>query len=427
MSQSNILKRLTTFKSVNVQHASILMMGTMLAQLINVVSSPIITRLFTPEQFGLLSLYVSIIGPLTVLCTMRLETALVIAQDQLEKSQIKAFIYRLTVALFFIILATLTGWSFIYPSHYQDWYWLIPIGLFFNTILLIENSDKNYSKKYQKISTAKFFQSVTMALLTILLGYYLNRSHSLITANIIAVAAAWLFLRFPLDRTLTRKFIFQPSGPILSRYSRYFYFTTPASLLDVVSQQIPVFILSYYASKEMTGYYGLALKVLILPTHIIGASIAQVFLRRFSELWNDPAANLKLQLLKTWGALFAIGILPFGVLYFFGDQLFALVFGRDWSQAGVIASIIAPMLFINFVCGPSSSAILVQNNHKMGLIFGVNALITRAATLFYGVYVGDIFFGFKLWVIIEILSMAAYCATIWVNITKRDQNLRGPQ
>ena len=395
------------------------MMGTVAAQAINLISSPIITRIYSPEQFGIFSLYTSVIGPLSILCTMRLEVAMVISSNQKEMSQLKTFIYRLSLFLTVLGLFLVFGLLFVFPGFYRSWFFLVPLGLFFHVALQSESAHKNFLKNYNKIASARILQAGVMAIFAILMGQFFTQQHSLINASIIALVAAWLSIKYPFKlRTFLPTFAKEDSIN-LKKYSKYFYFTMPQSLLDTVSQQIPIFILGSYAIKEMTGYYGLALKVLILPASIFGASVAQIFLKRFSELWINKDSQLKIQLLKTWGVLALVGIVPFGLLYLFGSDLFMMVFGDEWKMAGELASLLSPMLYVNFICGPSSTAILVQNDHKKGLIFGVNALVTRAAALFYGVYKDDILLGFKIWVVIEIISMFAYSAVIWHNIIKR--------
>lgn len=399
------------------------MVGTVLSQIINFISSPVLTRLFTPEEFGFLSLYTSVIGPLTVVATLRLETALVIAQDGTERVKLKEFLYALVGRFTLFLFVALAVFAWTVPERFETWYAFLPLGLFFTAVQLVENSDRNHAKEYRHIARGRVVQAIVMAVLAIALGQFTDIAVALILAQLAAVFVSWVYLRRGERHFWQFARNVAPFGDIAKNYSRYLRFTMPASLLDVLSQQIPVFILGYYATKELTGFYGLALKVLILPTSIIGGSVAQVFLRRFSELWNEHNAPLKRQLLKTWGMLLALGVVPYTLLWVFGPELFSLVFGQNWTQAGVFASVIAPMLFCNFVSGPSSSAILVQNNHKMGFYFGLNALVTRGAALFYGAHVGDIMLGFRLWVIVEILSMIAYNATIWVHVLRREKEM----
>lgn len=418
-----MISKLANLKSIHIRHASILMAGTLLAQFVNFFSSPILTRLFTPEQFGYFSLFTSFVGPLTILSTLRLETAMVIAQAPAEKWLLRAFLYRLCLFTALAIAGVL-GLAYVVPGiQLEAWYALIPLGLYMSSVMLVENAEKNFAKDYSKIAIAKIVQAGTMALVAILFGYYLNVPEALILASLVALVGAWLFLYLPAQKCTVDLRSEALKGPVLKRYSRYLHFTMPASLLDTVSQQIPVFILSYYASKEMAGHYGLALKVLILPTHIIGGSVAQVFLRRFSELWVEPGARLRFQLAKTWVVLLVLGLVPYGLLYLFGEELFSIVFGANWAQAGQLASLIAPMLFVNFISGPSSSAILLENQHVMGLYFGAIAFVSRSVALFYGVYVGDVLLGFKLWVVFEILTMALNNAVIWRHVSGHERRM----
>lgn len=415
-----MIKHLPNLRSAHFQGASILILGTVIAQAINLVSSPFITRLFSPSDFGQLSLYGSFIAPLVIVATWRLDTALVISRNVEERLSLKQFIYRISLIACGVVGLVVVASAFFAPAQQLAWAWLLPMGLFFTTAAQVENADRNYRKDYVKISRARVFQAIVMATVSIGIGYLWHINLGLVVATLIGNAVCWAYLGQlrPMGGATARPL---SAADVTRDYSRYLYFASPASLLDIISQQTPVFVLSYFLGQEITGHYGLALKVLILPTHLVGGAVAQVFLKRFSELWEDRNANLKLSLVKTWASLFALGFVPFGLLLVYGRELFVLVFGSPWASAGDIASLIAPMLFANFISGPSSSALIVQNNHSMSLLYGAIALVIRVGSLFYGAYVGEIFLGFRIWVVLEILSMVAYNVTIWRAVSKRNK------
>jgi O-antigen/teichoic acid export membrane protein len=138
----------------------------------------------------------------------------------------------------------------------------------------------------------------------------------------------------------------------------------------------------YYYGKETFGFYGHAFALLKLPLGIIGQSFGQVFTNHCSELVHAGKSILPL-LRKTILTLFLLSLIPFAVLFFFGEPIFAVVFGKEWAVSGQYAAIMAPWLLLNFVLSPVSAIMLLLNKQKVAFLIGV--LSTGGQLFIFGV------------------------------------------
>jgi O-antigen/teichoic acid export membrane protein len=165
--------------------------------------------------------------------------------------------------------------------------------------------------------------------------------------------------------------------------------------------QIPFFLISSWFSNTMTGNYRMAYSLLLLPSSLIGSSIAQVFFQRFAKIWPDAFEAKKL-LLKTWKTLFLIGFIPMLIIIFFGKFIFITALGELWGEAGIIASILAPMVFVSLIHSPTSSTLTVMGYEKLGFYIALTILIYRPLAFYIGYLYHDFYFGLALFTVFEI-------------------------
>ena len=206
---------------------------------------------------------------------------------------------------------------------------------------------------------------------------------------------------------------------VIKEYRDFPLFNGPSSLIDIVSNQIPVFLLAQYATANDVGSYSYAQRILYIPVTLIGAAITQVFYQRFAESNRNNENTLPL-LLKTWKPLCLISFIPLTLTFFWGEPIFSFVFGQQWAYAGRISSVLAPMLFFVFVSSPTSSSYLVLGLQKYGFVLCVYSLIYRFFTLSYGLHKHNVILGLRLYVLFEISQILLYNALLIYKIKKRN-------
>jgi O-antigen/teichoic acid export membrane protein len=198
----------------------------------------------------------------------------------------------------------------------------------------------------------------------------------------------------------------------------------PTALLDVIGNQLPIFLITIWFSNELTGQYRMAYMLLALPGAIVGNAISQVFFQRLSNIWPDPVASRKLTI-DTWKSMALMGIVPLAITMIFGERLFQIILGESWQEAGKMARILAPMAFSLLIFSPTSTALIVLRMEHHTLYFGLAAIIYRPLMLYIG-YVGDsLYLGLGILVFAEIMqnSLYSYVAIRKMNATVASNRL----
>jgi lipopolysaccharide exporter len=173
----------------------------------------------------------------------------------------------------------------------------------------------------------------------------------------------------------------------LRRYHRFPIFDTWSALIGTLAWQLPTLLLSSFFSSTVVGYYALSMMVLQLPMNLIGSSIAQAFFPRGAKAKLD--GHLSSLVENTVTRLGAIVLFPLLVLALIGKEIFTVVFGLNWAEAGVYSQILAVWIFFVFLASPISTLFSILEQQKISLIINILTIIARAAALIAGGMTGD--------------------------------------
>ncbi|RVU43425.1 oligosaccharide flippase family protein [Rubrivivax rivuli] len=182
----------------------------------------------------------------------------------------------------------------------------------------------------------------------------------------------------------------------------------PSAMLDAVTQQLPMLLAVAWFSTAEAGPFSLAWRVLAVPVMMVAGAAGTVFYERFARLAAQDRAAARALLLRTWRTFAFIGLPPALLLLAFGEPLFAWAFGAEWSGAGALAAVLAPMLCAMLVSSPTSGALIVLGLQKWSPVFGVAMLAYRPLALWIGAQQGSLALGLLLWGLCEIVAIALY-------------------
>jgi lipopolysaccharide exporter len=397
--------------------------GTLISQAIMAISVLWLSKLYGPESFGLFALYSSAVAIFSVLISLRYETGIVVTKDYNEARYL--LFLTLILALFFGIVS-LSIFAIIpkiflkskFIIDLEPWFLIIGLSSIFGSILASFNSWSNKFKFYHVISATRVLQVLIATVLSTICGL-LNFKNGLIYSQAFAVLCATAFIYFYSDLSTILIPKLSEIYKTAVKNIKLPLFLLPATTIDVVTSQLPIPLIALWFSKDMAGYYSMAWRFLGLPMAIIGGAIATVFFQKFSEVWPDRVKSKRL-LLLTWKVLALIGILPTILILFYGESIAQFILGDAWSSAGIIASIMVPMSFINFVCSSTSTTYLVMGLQKYSFYFTLTSLIFRPLSLFIGYYKNDIYIGLIYFTIFEIIQMIAFQYVAWKHISSKD-------
>jgi len=350
--------------------------GTVIAQIINVAVSPILTRIYKPENFGLFSLYFSLVSLVSLITTLRYELSIMLPKKKEDAFNI--LILSLILSLFSSLI--LFAIAFLYDKknlnlfikyNIKDLLYYVALTI---AIVGIYNSLgywNNRKKNYKVIANNKIIQSLTTALIGTGLGFWGLYDNGLILATILGwmMAAILLAAKFLKDdinlfKSINRIKIFV----LVKKYKKMPIFNLPNAVFDGIRMLGINILIDRYYTSEALGQYSLALRILQLPTSIIGSSLSQVLLQKFATTNKNNIGDTIIKFVIN--TLYVITPI-FIFIYFFADSIFSFVFGEKWRFAGEIASILTPWVLVNFLSSPISNVFIVLNKQELMLIFSI--------------------------------------------------------
>lgn len=378
------------FKKDFIKNILTLLSGSVLGQAIVYLSVPILTRLFFEEAFGLLALYSSSVLILKSLATLRYELSILLPKRDKDAINLLAFnvIIVAIISLLLFIIVVFFRKSIISILGIQEigyFIYFVPVSIFFVGNIAAFSYWNNRMNSFKNISVGLVVKSVTMSSSQLSTGFISLNSVGLVPGMILGQLANMVVvvkLSFK-DILKFKKFISIKRMLFLaSKYKDIPIFNMILSFTNILSNEMPVLLITRYFGLNPAGIYGLAIKVAKAPPGMIGQSITQVFFNKASKVYNEGGNLLKL-IKETYKNLFFTALVIFIPL--FGISFFIdFIFGENWTEVGLYVRVLIPWLFIGFLSSPVSSLIVILNKQKVILFFDLLLLISRFLVIYIG-------------------------------------------
>lgn len=375
-----------------------LISGTALAQLITLLSAPILTRLYGPEAYGIAAIFTALTGILSVLACMRYEFSIVLPECDIEAANLLALsliisvlMSSLTIPLIWYCGDQLLYW--VSMPALAKYLWLIPLTVLISGIFAALNYWNTRSKHFMRLSIAKVSSQLVGSGTSLGLGYSGNTNGaSLIIASLIGQTVATTVLLGQIlrdnGRFIYRNITWKNMWNGVKRYRRFPLISSWGALINTASWQIPILVLGAFFSPVIVGFYSLGFRLIQMPMSLIGGAISQVFLQRGVEA--NKKGNLDKLIEELFNKMLIIGLLPTMLLMVEGADLFVFVFGKDWREAGVFTQILAPWAFIWFLTSPLSTIYIILEKQKKELAVHSFIFCSRIMAISVGSLLGNI-------------------------------------
>ena len=379
-----ILKKILTESNKNIL---ILSIGTTIAQAIPVLISPILTRLYSPSDFGLFALYFSISTILAIIASGRYELAIVLPKRDNEAVNILflTIIFSLITSLIALLIISIFHDYFFYLSSNKNisfWLYFLPLSMILTAVYQSFYYWFNRRKKYKEMSYNRIIQNIFISGGGLSFGYSGLTSSGLIIARILGqlLTVIWVVKRaLKLNKGIF-KFSSKKIKYVAKKYINFPKFSMLGNLIDTFCSQFMLLFLSYYGLSVL-GLYALMLRVVSVPSTIISSSIGDDFRQRASQEYAKKG-ECKALFKSTFKKIFVISFIPFTVFYFIAPELFSYIFGEQWARSGVYAQILTPMLFIQFISSPLSSMYMIYGKQKLYLYYRMALFASLILSMF---------------------------------------------
>ena len=375
-------------KSEFARNVLTLMTGTTIAQAIPIAISPILTRIYTPEDFGVFALYMSIASIASAVATGRYEMAIMLPK---KDEDVKSIVKLIMILISFTTLFSLCIVFFFNQSLtdlFEDktislWLYFLPISIFVAGLYQVYNYLLIREKNFANLSTNKVIASTTTSVTQLLFGTTFVGSLGLLVGNIFGYIISIFFIIK--NKALNHFFNFQgiSVAKVAKEYQNFPKYDVPSVLVSMVANQLPLLALGKYFGLGIVGFYSLMYKVLMMPIGLVSSSILDVFKQRATQDYHTYG-NCQDIYVKTFKSLFLLGIVPFAILGVFAPEIFTFVFGKNWKIAGEFAQLMTPMLYLKFVVSPLSYTFYVAGKQKFDFIGQVFLLLIVMLAIYIG-------------------------------------------
>ena len=411
-----------------------LLMGGAVAQLVPLLLGPVLTRLFTPEAFGVFTAFTTVAATVAVVACARYEFALPMARDEGEARALFALCVGICVvtALVCVPLGILLHYLGRLPLHGLLFLTVLATGLL--QLLVMWGSRV---QAFRALAISRVLQYGGAAVLQVALGWVLwRRAHQpastdaawgLVVAQVCAVALAlmpllpiapkirWLRNQFRqpwqrqvvtsveadsvqsvndsisvLDVDAANSVDVSTLRQVAKRYRDFPLLNTPHAFLGTAQDALAVALLVAWQGDAAAGFWGLALRYLKAPATLVGSAVSQALYPRLAAAQPDEARRMVRQAMLLLAAVAAPMVL---VLMVAGPWLFARIFGPGWREAGELARALAPYIGVHFVAAPLAVVTMAWQAQRWAFRWALVGQVAFVAALGLGLRVGGLLMG----------------------------------
>lgn len=368
-----------------------LMYGTGASQVVPILATPILTRMYEPQSFGYFASLMAIVAILSIITTFKYEVSIIQPKNDSDAYQLFWLAISLSVFNSLIVLAIISVLALFSLIEFQSVIilCLIPLSIILTNATVAVNLLLNRLGEYKLMSTNKVLFSLFNAGLAISFGYFISDFKSLFVAYLVSQLLVFCMVMLKVQKRLSR-----PNADtilkLMREYLVYPKLALPSSVLNTLSARTPVLLLTYFFSAPVAGNYSLVHRILSLPVSVMGRSVGAVYRQEATELHRESGSYDEIFKL-TLKRLFTIGVPFFLLIVLAGEYIFEIVFGPSWEMAGQIAQVLSPMLLMKFLCSPLMSSLYIDNNLNINLVGQLIYLLMVLSGIFFGVLVDDEF------------------------------------
>ena len=393
-----------------------LVSGATFVQAFGVLIAPILAQLFAPEAFGIAALFASIILVIQVILTLGYDRAIMLPEADEEAANL------LGVSLWAVVIISLLTIPIVWFGQTQiaNWLgaptlaaylWLLPLTLFLNGLYQALRAWNSRSRRFGRLSLADASASLSTSGAKLAAGFAgYTTGGSLIGGNILGTFVSSTILGRQIwrdDYALLRESINRPnmlSG--LKRYRKFPFLNTGSTLLNTLSWQLPIFMLSMFFSPTVVGFYSLGNRVVRLPMIFVGRAVGQVFYQRAAVAFHS--GELVSVVLPVYRRLVIYSLFPMLFLTLTGKELFIAIFGATWTEAGIYTQILSVYMFFVFISSPLAALFNVLEKQEVAVIVNIILLLSRYIALLLGGMTDNILYTLILFSLSGILVYGGY-------------------
>jgi O-antigen/teichoic acid export membrane protein len=352
--------------------ASRIVTGSIAGQALVMLSYPLLTRLYDAAEFGLLTVFASVVGMISIVSTASLHRAIPIPTGDPEAADVAwtaltAVVVTtvLTAAVGLVAAAPVAGLLGV-PRLAQFW-WLMTLTVFVVGVYHVLTAWMVRDRSYGALGRRNLFQGIGQTAIQVGLGLLQVRPIGLLLGLGVGRLCGLGGLLSSGGLLRQRRASVAVQRASLRRYRRFPLLTAPAALVNTAGLELPLLLISAFYGDARAGLLGLTVRVFSAPTVVIGDAVAQAFYGETSAALRQPTGTLAPLLRDTVRRLLLLGAVPTAFMALAGPWLFGLVFGPAWTEAGEYARFLAFAYLAQFALNPVSGVMQLLGRQGQSL------------------------------------------------------------
>ncbi|MCS5348550.1 oligosaccharide flippase family protein [Staphylococcus aureus] len=356
----------------------LMILSSGIAQIILIVTTPIITRLYSPAEFGEFTIFSNIAMILIPIINARYDLLIVNAKNDRIANILSQISFLISLVIILILIPVFIVSALLFPNFILDFTFII-IMLFLVSLTNIFTNYLNKERKYKVLSLINVFRAASMSLLQIIFGFLAFGSLGLIVGFSLSYIAG-LTLGY---RTFKKHFNIvkdkEEAKAIFIENKNQLVYSTPSILLNSLSFSVVVFFIGILYTNTEVGIYGMAIRVLGIPVTIISLGLSKIFMQQANDYYIEYG-NFRNLLLKFSSALIIVSILLYVPLYLFSEELVNILLGHSWVDAIIVIKIVIPLFVVRLIVSTVSLSVIVLQKQQLELILQALFLVGTTIT-----------------------------------------------
>ena len=365
-------KRISELKNSSLlKNFLVLLSGSVIAQAIQLALSPLLSRIFSPSEFGVFSVFFSLSYFIYAISSLRLDYSIIMQKNKNRalNMALNSFLISTIFSILFIVFFAFSQTLFINVIKIpkSDYYWFA--GGLFLTILIFSYSSImsyyfNHQKKYSIISTIQVIRVTSTISLQLIAGYFFESKYGLIYGLTIGVIFSFIYVLYKFSSKVKFPKIYNKkySKLLIKKNIAFLKYNTPHVIIDNIMMHGFILYLSYTFSTDDVGSYGFANRIVRAPILLIGSTLGRIMFKQLAEAYHSKKSFKPL--IKSTKKIISIVIIPALLIIPFIEDIFIFLFGESWQLAATISFYIFFPSILNLILLPFVNIAYVLNKNK---------------------------------------------------------------
>lgn len=369
--------------------------GATLGRAVVVLATPLLTRLYSPDDFGLLAVFAALLGILGSLACLRYEYAIPLPARERTAASLLILCFILVAALGLLSLLAALLFAervaaLLNVPALADYLWLLPVALLGVGCYQALSYWAIRKQAFGRLARTRVAQGVGQVTLQLGWGLTAGGPAGLLAGAVVGQAAGVSTLASELrhDRQLFRTLSLRSLRWAMRRYWRFPAFATGSGLLNAGARQLPAILLAVVYGPQVAGWYALGQRVIRMPMQLVGFSVAQVYMSEAARLARRDPQGLRRLVLRLTVRMLLIGGLPLGAIALGGPWVFEAVFGPAWNEAGRYVQVLALAYLAQFVVAPVAQTLQILERQHIHLLWNAGQVAVMVLIFWLGYWLG---------------------------------------